>query len=156
MASRLFHDLIVLLGLGGTVYCRCSPSYDSYVYPLLFSLSLVFLFHTFSTHTIEIVSDLNNPTTTTQRNTIMPIPTETWQDRRGMFQKGKELHQPGRKLSNQFGDPMRRASIGSNSSGTLEKTPSTDEPGQRRRVSCPIRRSTSPPDPHPLTPFFQQ
>lgn len=65
----------------------------------------------------------------------MPTPTETWQDRRGMFQKGKELHQPGRKLSNQFGDPLRRASVGSNSSGTLEKTTSTEEPGQRRRVS---------------------
>jgi hypothetical protein len=69
----------------------------------------------------------------------MPTPTETWQDRRGMFQRGKDVHQPGRKLSNQFGDPLagRRTSIGSTGSGVgLEKTDSIEEPGaQRRRVS---------------------
>lgn len=70
----------------------------------------------------------------------MPTPTETWQDRRGMFQRGKELHQPGRKLSNQFGDPLaaRRTSVGSTGGGGLEKTESITEPGssgQRRRVS---------------------
>jgi hypothetical protein len=68
----------------------------------------------------------------------MPTPTETWQDRRGMFQRGKDVHQPGRKLSNQFGDPLagRRSSIASTGSGTLEKTESIEEPGaQRRRVS---------------------
>jgi hypothetical protein len=68
----------------------------------------------------------------------MPTPTETWQDRRGMFQRGKDVHQPGRKLSNQFGDPLagRRSSIASTGSGTLEKTDSIEEPGaQRRRVS---------------------
>lgn len=70
----------------------------------------------------------------------MPTPTETWQDRRGMFQRGKELHQPGRKLSNQFGDPLsaRRTSTGSTGGGGLEKTDSITEPGstgQRRRVS---------------------
>lgn len=79
----------------------------------------------------------------------MPI-DQTWQDRRGMFQKGKELHQPGRKLSNQFGDPLRRSSIGSTGSSTLEKTPTTEEPGQRRRVrpsSCHHRtRTLRPPD----------
>lgn len=69
----------------------------------------------------------------------MPTPTETWQDRRGMFQRGKEVHQPGRKLSNQFGDPLagRRTSTGSMGGG-LEKTESIPEPGsqgQRRRVS---------------------
>lgn len=69
----------------------------------------------------------------------MPTPTETWQDRRGMFQRGKDVHQPGRKLSNQFGDPLagRRTSIGSTGSVGLEKTDSIEEPGaQRRRVSC--------------------
>jgi len=68
----------------------------------------------------------------------MPTPTETWQDRRGMFQRGKDVHQPGRKLSNQFGDPLagRRTSIGSTGSVGLEKTDSIEEPGaQRRRVS---------------------
>lgn len=68
----------------------------------------------------------------------MPTPTETWQDRRGMFQRGKDVHQPGRKLSNQFGDPLagRRSSIASTGSGSLEKTESIEEPGaQRRRVS---------------------
>jgi hypothetical protein len=70
----------------------------------------------------------------------MPTPTETWQDRRGMFQRGKEVHQPGRKLSNQFGDPLaaRRTSTGSTGGGGLEKTDSIPEPGsqgQRRRVS---------------------
>jgi hypothetical protein len=71
----------------------------------------------------------------------MPTPTETWQDRRGMFQRGKDVHQPGRKLSNQFGDPLvgRRTSVGSTGSGVgLEKTESIEEPGsstQRRRVS---------------------
>jgi hypothetical protein len=69
----------------------------------------------------------------------MPTPTETWQDRRGMFQRGKEIHQPGRKLSNQFGDPLaaRRTSTGSTGGGGLEKTESITEPGsqgQRRRV----------------------
>jgi hypothetical protein len=72
----------------------------------------------------------------------MPTPTETWQDRRGMFQRGKDVHQPGRKLSNQFGDPLsaRRTSTGSTGSGILEKTDSIAEPGsqgQRRRVSYP-------------------
>jgi hypothetical protein len=55
-----------------------------------------------------------------------------------MFQRGKDVHQPGRKLSNQFGDPLagRRSSIASTGSGTLEKTESIEEPGaQRRRVS---------------------
>lgn len=81
----------------------------------------------------------------------MPLPTETWQDRRGMFQRGKEVHQPGRKLSNQFGDPLsaRRTSTGSTGGGGLEKTDSIPEPGsqgQRRRVSLtvfpmpPVRR----------------
>lgn len=56
-----------------------------------------------------------------------------------MFQRGKELHQPGRKLSNQFGDPLsaRRTSVGSTGGGGLEKTDSITEPGssgQRRRV----------------------
>ena len=66
------------------------------------------------------------------------MPTETWQDRRGMFQRGKDVHQPGRKLSNQFGDPLanRRTSVGSTGGGGLEKTDSIEEPGaQRRRVS---------------------
>jgi hypothetical protein len=74
----------------------------------------------------------------------MPTPTETWQDRRGMFQRGKDVHQPGRKLSNQFGDPLagRRTSIGSTGSGVgLEKTDSIEEPGaQRRRVSYAYHR----------------
>lgn len=69
----------------------------------------------------------------------MPTPQETWQDRRGMFQRGKEVHQPGRKLSNQFGDPLaaRRTSTGSTGGGGLEKTNSVEEPGasSRRRVS---------------------
>ena len=57
-----------------------------------------------------------------------------------MFQRGKEVHQPGRKLSNQFGDPLsaRRTSTGSTGGGGLEKTDSIPEPGsqgQRRRVS---------------------
>jgi hypothetical protein len=57
-----------------------------------------------------------------------------------MFQRGKDVHQPGRKLSNQFGDPLagRRTSIGSTGSGVgLEKTESIEEPGaqRRRRVS---------------------
>ena len=57
-----------------------------------------------------------------------------------MFQRGKEVHQPGRKLSNQFGDPLaaRRTSTGSTGGGGLEKTDSISEPGsqgQRRRVS---------------------
>lgn len=68
----------------------------------------------------------------------MPTPTETWQDRRGMFQRGKDVHQPGRKLSNQFGDPLagRRTSIGSTGGGGLEKTDSVEELGAtRRRVS---------------------
>jgi hypothetical protein len=57
-----------------------------------------------------------------------------------MFQRGKEVHQPGRKLSNQFGDPLaaRRTSVGSTGGGGLEKTESITEPGaqgQRRRVS---------------------
>ena len=73
----------------------------------------------------------------------MPTPTETWQDRRGMFQRGKEVHQPGRKLSNQFGDPLaaRRTSTGSTGGGGLEKTDSIPEPGslgQRRRVSLVV------------------
>jgi hypothetical protein len=56
-----------------------------------------------------------------------------------MFQRGKEIHQPGRKLSNQFGDPLaaRRTSTGSTGGGGLEKTESITEPGsqgQRRRV----------------------
>lgn len=73
----------------------------------------------------------------------MPTPQETsWQDRRGMFQRGKEVHQPGRKLSNQFGDPLgaRRTSTGSTGGGGLEKTNSVEEPGasSRRRVSLPL------------------
>nr|OQO32595.1 hypothetical protein B0A51_00159 [Rachicladosporium sp. CCFEE 5018] len=30
----------------------------------------------------------------------------TWEDRRGMFQAGKVVHEPGRKMSKQFGDPI--------------------------------------------------
>lgn len=60
-----------------------------------------------------------------------------------MFQRGKEVHQPGRKLSNQFGDPLsaRRTSTGSTGGGGLEKTDSIPEPGsqgQRRRVSFAV------------------
>lgn len=62
-----------------------------------------------------------------------------------MFQRGKEVHQPGRKLSNQFGDPLaaRRTSTGSTGGGGLEKTDSIPEPGsqgQRRRVSLIVFR----------------
>jgi len=72
----------------------------------------------------------------------MPTPTETWQDRRGMFQRGKDVHQPGRKLSNQFGDPLagRRTSIGSTGSVGLEKTDSIEEPGAQRRRSSAANR----------------
>ena len=63
-----------------------------------------------------------------------------WQDRRGIFQTGKEVHEPGRKLSNSFGDPIRRSSIGSDKGSPLEKTTSTtsaggSSPDKRRRVS---------------------
>jgi hypothetical protein len=64
-----------------------------------------------------------------------------------MFQRGKEIHQPGRKLSNQFGDPLaaRRTSTGSTGGGGLEKTESITEPGsqgQRRRVRSHIFTTT--------------
>jgi hypothetical protein len=64
-----------------------------------------------------------------------------------MFQRGKEIHQPGRKLSNQFGDPLaaRRTSTGSTGGGGLEKTESITEPGsqgQRRRVRSHVFTTT--------------
>lgn len=67
--------------------------------------------------------------------------TNTWADRRGMFQAGKAVHEPApanRRVSQDgVGAAIRRASI--NSVNSVEKTPSGTTPSpvssQRRRVS---------------------
>ncbi|EME83213.1 uncharacterized protein MYCFIDRAFT_211267 [Pseudocercospora fijiensis CIRAD86] len=65
-----------------------------------------------------------------------------WEDRRGMFQRGKEVHEPARRPSQSGGviDAVRRASVSSQSSVT--KSPSNgpaaapaSPTGQRRRSS---------------------
>jgi len=75
----------------------------------------------------------------------MSTPTNLWQDRRGMFQKGKEVHEPGNPIGERrtsgagIADAVRRASVSSVNS--IEKTISntggsaTSSSGQRRRVS---------------------
>jgi len=115
------------------------------VSPLSSSLALALLLFFFDLFTSIYIANINlYPNTLIIRfKYMMPTPTETWQDRRGMFQRGKEVHQPGRKLSNQFGDPLaaRRTSTGSTGGGGLEKTDSIPEPGslgQRRRVSLVV------------------
>ncbi|KAF2723141.1 hypothetical protein K431DRAFT_311231 [Polychaeton citri CBS 116435] len=66
-----------------------------------------------------------------------------WSDRRGLFQKGKEIHEPTERRSSQgsVSDALRRASVGSVGSGTtLEKTPTTSSStggsSDRRRSSA--------------------
>lgn len=68
--------------------------------------------------------------------------TSTWSDRRGLFQKGKEVHEPGRRMSGSGGgviDAVRRASTSSNSDKVF--SPLSNDPAspssptsQRRRV----------------------
>lgn len=74
----------------------------------------------------------------------MSSPSE-WSDRRGLFQKGKEVHEPGRRLSGGAGgviDAVRRASTSSTSEkGSFVSNPLSNDPAspasptsQRRRV----------------------
>ncbi|GAB7362298.1 hypothetical protein MBLNU230_g2316t1 [Neophaeotheca triangularis] len=78
----------------------------------------------------------------------MSSPTSnTWQDRRGLFQRGKELHEPGKpaRTSGELSETMRRASTTSSSGSAaagLEKTMSGSSAaggataaGNRRRSS---------------------
>lgn len=75
--------------------------------------------------------------------------TSTWSDRRGLFQKGKEVHEPGRRMSGSGGgviDAVRRASTSSNSDkgfsplGNDPASPSSPT-SQRRRVCVQLPRS---------------
>lgn len=67
---------------------------------------------------------------------------QPWEDRRGMFQRGKEVHDPARRPSQSGGviEAVRRASVASNNS--LVEKPLSNDPAsptsptsQRRRVS---------------------
>lgn len=77
-------------------------------------------------------------------------PAAVWQDRRGMFQRGKEVHEPGMRRMSQTGPgiigAVRRASNASSSNGSLVDKPLGDDPAdpgyyptasdsRRRRVS---------------------
>ncbi|KAK4543250.1 hypothetical protein LTR36_005800 [Oleoguttula mirabilis] len=70
----------------------------------------------------------------------MSSPTSTWQDRRGMFQSGKEVHEPGKPVTRResgsgIADAVRRASTAS--IDALEKTTSSSSasPSSQRRSS---------------------
>ncbi|KAK5125951.1 hypothetical protein LTR85_011306 [Meristemomyces frigidus] len=71
----------------------------------------------------------------------MSSPTSTWEDRRGMFQRGKEVHEPGKPVTRRESgsgivDAVRRTSTASIEA--LEKTTSNSSASptsQRRRSS---------------------
>ncbi|KAL9532793.1 hypothetical protein SMMN14_03470 [Sphaerulina musiva] len=66
-----------------------------------------------------------------------------WEDRRGMFQRGKDVHDPARRRPSQGGggvaEAVRRASVTSNNSDPLASptlSSSSSMEGQRRRSSA--------------------
>lgn len=82
----------------------------------------------------------------TNNRNIMSSPSSSstpWEDRRGMFQRGKDVHDPARRRPSQGGgggvaEAVRRASVTSNNSDPLASptlSSSSTMEGQRRRVS---------------------
>lgn len=71
----------------------------------------------------------------------MSSPSSSWADRRGLFQKGKEVHEPGRRLSGSGGssggiaDAVRSASI--SSANSAEKSVSGSSAGDSAVPSSP-------------------
>ena len=82
-------------------------------------------------------------------------PTAAWQDRRGMFQRGKEVHEPARKMSGSGAtgviEAVRRASTSSQSDKSLVNNPLSNDPAAPSSPSTAARRRVSPPSPSPLT-----
>lgn len=90
----------------------------------------------------------HTPSTRTQTSTTMSSTGgsgDSWQDRRGMFQKGKEVHAPSDPNARRFSETgsisaaVRRASAssGSGSPGSPDKSAFPTSGGQRRRVCRP-------------------
>ncbi|CAK3768017.1 Hypothetical predicted protein [Lecanosticta acicola] len=74
--------------------------------------------------------------------------SQSWEDRRGLFQRGKEIHEPGRKLSGSAGaggvmDAVRRASTSSGNSGNLVDKPLSNDPGSPTSPTSQRRRSST-------------
>ncbi|KJX97715.1 hypothetical protein TI39_contig468g00023 [Zymoseptoria brevis] len=94
------------------------------------------------------LADTKPPSSPTTTNGGIP-----WQDRRGMFQRGKEVHEPARRPSQSYGgaggtavlDAVRRGSTASSNAGSLVDKPLTNDPGSS--PSSPIgggrRRSSA-------------
>ncbi|KAF2163671.1 hypothetical protein M409DRAFT_68277 [Zasmidium cellare ATCC 36951] len=76
----------------------------------------------------------------------MSSPSE-WSDRRGLFQKGKEVHEPGRRLSGGAGgviDAVRRASTSSTSEkGSFVSNPLSNDPASPASPTSQRRRSSA-------------
>ncbi|KAK4626507.1 hypothetical protein CLAFUW4_04984 [Fulvia fulva] len=74
-------------------------------------------------------------------------PTAPWQDRRGMFQRGKEVHEPARKMSGSGGtgviEAVRRASTSSQSDKSLVSNPLSNDPASPASPSTTARRRSS-------------
>ncbi|KAK4504011.1 hypothetical protein PRZ48_004926 [Zasmidium cellare] len=69
-----------------------------------------------------------------------------WSDRRGLFQKGKEVHEPGRRLSGSGGvmDAVRRASTSSTSEkGSFVSNPLSNDPASPPSPTSQRRRSSA-------------
>ena len=62
-----------------------------------------------------------------------------------MFQRGKEVHEPGRKLSGVgIAETIRRASIGSNGDGSMTQSMSNTTEGSQKSSSASRRRVSAP------------
>jgi len=76
------------------------------------------------------------------QESIMSSPTQTWSDRRGMFQKGREVHEPApprRPSQGGVADAVRRVSVGSQNG--VEKT--TSDPTSAQSSPTSQRRRSS-------------
>ncbi|KAM3425216.1 hypothetical protein BST61_g7171 [Cercospora zeina] len=68
---------------------------------------------------------------------------QPWEDRRGMFQRGKEVHDPARRASQSGGviEAVRRASVTSNNS--LVEKPLSNDPAAPSSPTSQRRRSSA-------------
>ncbi|EME46710.1 hypothetical protein DOTSEDRAFT_70646 [Dothistroma septosporum NZE10] len=73
-------------------------------------------------------------------------PATLWQDRRGMFQRGKEVHEPARKMSGSgtgVMEAVRRASTVSNSDKSFVSNPLSNDPAAPVSSTAARRRSSA-------------
>ena len=97
---------------------------------------------------IAKVSILQSPGSPSCKQIKMASPTSTWQDRRFMWQKGKTLHEPSRRMSQSgdksVADAVQQAAAAA-SPFSISKPNNSENPFIKKAATSPVATLPSPP-----------